>query len=218
VIATRSLRYAYAGGPDLSFPDVSVAQGGLLLLRGNSGAGKSTWLSLAAGLLTPTAGEVIVAAQSLRSLGGAARDRWRARHLGFLPQRLHLSQAMSVERNLALAFYAAGLPEDRAAVRHALEVLGVADLAKRRPAQLSGGQAQRVALARSILMNPRVILADEPTASLDDEAAHTSVRLLRDCAARCDATLVIATHDRRVQEALPGASVYLLAAPQRIAA
>ena len=218
MIATRSLRYAYAGGPELSFPDVSVAQGGLLLLRGNSGAGKSTWLSLAAGLLTPTAGDVIVAAQSLRSLGGAARDRWRARQIGFLPQRLHLSQAMSVERNLALAFYAAGLPEDRAALRHALEVLGVAELAQRRPAQLSGGQAQRVALARSILLNPRVILADEPTASLDDEAACNSVRLLRDCAARCDATLVIATHDRRVQEALPGASVYLLATPQRIAA
>jgi putative ABC transport system ATP-binding protein len=218
VIATRSLRYAYAGGPVLSFPDVAVAQGGLLLLRGNSGAGKSTWLSLAAGLLTPTDGEVIVAGQALRPLGGAARDRWRARHLGFLPQRLHLSQALSVERNLALAFYAAGLPEDRAAVRHALEVLGVAELAQRRPAQLSGGQAQRVALARSILMKPRVLLADEPTASLDDEAAFNSVRLLRDCASRCDATLVIATHDRRVQEALPGASVYLLAAPQRVAA
>jgi len=218
VISTRSLRYAYAGGPVLSFPDVAVPQGGLLLLRGNSGTGKSTWLSLVAGLLTPAAGEVVVAGQPLRALGGAARDRWRARHVGFLPQQLHLSQAMSVERNLALAFYAAGVPEDRAAVRHALEVLGVAELARRRPAQLSGGQAQRVALARSILMKPGLVLADEPTASLDDEAAGNSVRLLRDCAARCGATLVIATHDRRVQEALPGAMVYLLAAPQRVAA
>jgi putative ABC transport system ATP-binding protein len=218
VIATRSLRYAYAGGPVLSFPDVAVPQGAILLLRGNSGAGKSTWLSLVAGLLTPAEGTLTVAGQPLGALSGAARDRWRARHLGFLPQQLHLSQAMSVEGNLGLAFYAAGVPEDRAAVQHALEWLGVSELARRRPAQLSGGQARRVALARSVLMQPDVILADEPTASLDDEAAGTSVQLLRDCAARCHATLVIATHDRRVQEALPGASLYLLAAPQRTAA
>lgn len=213
MIRTRSLRYAYAGGPQLSFTDVSVPQGGTLLLRGNSGTGKSTWLSLAAGLLTPAAGEMVVAGQRLGDLSGAARDRWRSRHLGFLPQRLHLSQALTVAGNLGLAFYAAGLPEDRAAVQRALEALGVAELAHRRPSQLSGGQAQRVALARSVLMSPRVILADEPTASLDDVAAASAVRLLREAAARCEATLVIATHDRRVQDALPGASVYLLAAP-----
>lgn len=213
MIRTRSLRYAYAGGPDLSFRDVSVPQGGTLLLRGNSGTGKSTWLALAAGLLTPTAGEMVVAGQRLGDLSGAARDRWRSRQVGFLPQRLHLSQALTVAGNLGLAFYAAGLPEDGAAVQRALQALGVAELAQRRPAQLSGGQAQRVALARSVLMSPRVILADEPTASLDDVAAAGAVKLLRDAAARCDATLVIATHDRRVQDALPGASVYLLAAP-----
>ena len=213
MIATRSLRYAYAGGPALSFPDVAVPQGSILLLRGNSGAGKSTWLSLVAGLLTPSDGEVEVAGQLLARLSGAARDRWRARHVGFLPQKLHLSEALTVERNLALAFYAAGVPEDRKALQRALQLLGVDAVAGRRPSQLSGGQAQRVALARSILMTPSVILADEPTASLDDQAAGTGLRLLQDCAAECNATLVIATHDRRVQEAMPGASVYLLAAP-----
>ena len=92
-----------------------------MLLRGNSGAGKSTWLALAAGLLTASAGEVAVAGQPLSALSRAARDGWRARHLGFLPQKLHLSDALSVERNLALAFYAAGLPENRNAVHRALE-------------------------------------------------------------------------------------------------
>ena len=213
MIRTRSLQYAWRRGPSLSFPDVTVPQGGVLLLRGNSGTGKSTWLSLAAGLLTPTAGEIVVAGQRLGDLPGAARDRWRARHVGFLPQRLHLSEALTVAGNLGLAFYAAGLPEDRAAVQRALDALGVGELAHRRPAQLSGGQAQRVALARSVLMSPGVILADEPTASLDDGAAANAVRLLREAAARCNATLVIATHDRRVQEALPGASLYLLVAP-----
>lgn len=208
MIETRTLRYDYPRGPALAFADLDVPQGATLLLRGNSGAGKSTWLALAAGLLTASAGEVAVAGQPLSRLSRAARDGWRARHLGFLPQKLHLSDALSVERNLALAFYAAGLPEDRPAVHRALEQLGVAELAGRRPSQLSGGQAQRVALARSILMEPKVILADEPTASLDDEAALAGLKLLETCAFQCNATLVIATHDRRVQEALPAAMVY----------
>ena len=208
MIETRALRYEYPAGPALTFPDLDVPQGATLLLRGNSGAGKSTWLALAAGLLTPTSGDVVVAGQPLANLSRTGRDAWRARHLGFLPQKLHLSDALSVERNLALAYFAAGVPEDRAALQRALDMLGVGDLAGRRPSQLSGGQAQRVALARTILMAPKVILADEPTASLDDEAALTGLRLLENCAFQCNATLVIATHDRRVQEALPAAMVY----------
>jgi putative ABC transport system ATP-binding protein len=208
MIQTRALRYEYPSGPVLAFPDLEVPQGATLLLHGNSGAGKSTWLALAAGLLTPSAGEVVVAGQALPQLARTARDAWRARHLGFLPQKLHLSEALSVERNLALAFYAAGVPKDKAAVQSALAQLGVADVAGRRPSQLSGGQAQRVALARAVLMQPQVILADEPTASLDDQAALAGLKLLADCASRCRATLVIATHDRRVQQALPEAIVY----------
>ena len=208
MIETRALRYEYPAGPGLSFHDVDVPQGATLLLRGNSGAGKSTWLALAAGLLTPTAGEVVIAGQPLSRLSRTGRDAWRARHLGFLPQKLHLSDALTVERNLALAFFAAGVPENRVTLQRALDLLGVGDLAGRRPSQLSGGQAQRVALARTILMEPKVILADEPTASLDDEAALTGLRLLENCAFQCNATLVIATHDRRVQEALPAAMVY----------
>ncbi|MEO7392038.1 MAG: ATP-binding cassette domain-containing protein [Ramlibacter sp.] len=207
MIRTRALRYAYPGGAELSFEDIDVPQGATLLLHGASGAGKSTWLALACGLLTPASGEVVVAGQPLSKLSRAGRDAWRARHLGFLPQRLHLSDALSVERNLALAYYARGLPVDRAKIFLSLETLGVSELAGRRPSQLSGGQAQRVALARSILMTPQVILADEPTASLDDEAALAGLKLLEDCAFRCDATLVIATHDRRVREALPAALV-----------
>jgi putative ABC transport system ATP-binding protein len=221
VIQTRALRYQYPAGPVLSFQDLDVPQGATLLLRGTSGAGKSTWLALAAGLLTPASGQVVIAGQPLAELSRAQRDAWRARHLGFLPQKLHLSDALSVERNLALAFYAAGVPEDRASVLRALDLLGVGELRARRPSELSGGQAQRVALARSILMEPKIILADEPTASLDDEAAFAGLRLLQNCALQCHATLVIATHDRRVQEALPAAIDYEIGpqlAPERAVA
>jgi putative ABC transport system ATP-binding protein len=210
VIRTRRLGYRYPAGPALAFPDVDVPQGGSLLLQGRSGAGKSTWLALVAGLLGAGEGEVMVAGQELGALSRGQRDTWRGRHIGFLPQKLHLSDSLSVQRNLGVAFFAAGLPEDRAAIRAALEALEVAELAHRLPQQLSGGQAQRVALARAILLQPRVLLADEPTASLDDEAAAAALGLLRASAARCGATLVVATHDARVREALAGAEVLRL--------
>lgn len=207
MIETRALRYQYAGGPVLAFLDVQLAQGGTLLLRGNSGSGKSTWLALAAGLRSASGGELRVAGQLLADLPPAARDAWRGRTLGFLPQKLHLSEALTVYGNLALAYFAAGLPQDAAAIHRTLAALGLADLAQRKPRQLSGGQAQRVALARAVLLQPKVLLADEPTASLDDAAAQAALHLLQTTAQRGGATLVIATHDARVPQALPHAEI-----------
>ena len=189
----------------LSFPDVELQQGDTLVLRGNSGSGKSTWLALLAGLLTPQQGELTVAGQRLDGLSNAARDAWRANNLGFLPQKLHLSEALTVVENLQLAYFAADLPLNAAAKTHiesTLVALGVADFVRGKPSTLSGGQAQRVALARAVLLDPKIILADEPTASLDDDAASAALALLQASAARCNATLVIATHDFRVAAAL----------------
>jgi len=203
MIKTRGLRHAYTGGAALQFDDVAVPQGGTLLLRGASGSGKSTWLALAAGLLTPQAGEMVVAGQSVAALRAAQRDRWRARCVGFLPQKLFLSDALSVAENLALVHFASGLPVDRAAIERSLAALGLAPLAHRKPWQLSGGQAQRVALARALLLRPQVLLVDEPTASLDDAACAAALALLQQGAAHTGATLVMATHDARVRQALP---------------
>jgi putative ABC transport system ATP-binding protein len=215
VIETRGLTYAYPHAQSLPLPDVVVPQGGTLLLRGPSGSGKSSWLAMAAGLMTPSAGEIVVAGQSVGALAAGARDTWRARHVGFLPQKLHLSDALSVSDNLALVYFAAGLPLDRAAIVRSLDALQVGAFAARRPSQLSGGQAQRVALARALLLRPCVILADEPTASLDDDASAMALSLLRDSAARLEATLVIATHDARVWQTLPQAQVLPLMRPER---
>jgi putative ABC transport system ATP-binding protein len=203
MICTRQVAYAYPGGPTLTFPDVEVAQGSVLLLTGPSGCGKSTWLALVAALVAPTAGELVVADQTLGALKNVASDAWRARAIGFLPQKLHLSAALTVQQNLGLVFWANGLSEDATRITSALTALGVQDLAQRKPAQLSGGQAQRVALARAVLLQPRVILADEPTASLDDEAAADAVGLLLSTAREQGATLVIATHDARVAALIP---------------
>ncbi|MFT4241874.1 MAG: ATP-binding cassette domain-containing protein [Acidovorax sp.] len=219
MIRTRGLAYAYAsGGAALRFPDVDLPQGGTLLLRGRSGTGKSTWLSLIAGLRGAGGGDLFAAGVQIGTQRGAEIDAWRARHIGFLPQKLHLSSALSVADNLALVYFAAGLPRDDAAITQALARVGVAELAQRKPHQLSGGQAQRVALARAVLLSPTLLLADEPTASLDDEAAADALALLQGTAVACGASLVIATHDQRVVRALPDAQVLDLneIGPQRM--
>jgi putative ABC transport system ATP-binding protein len=203
MIQTRQLRYHYPGGATLNFPDLDVAQGSVLLLSGPSGCGKSTWLALVAALVAPTSGELTVAEQALGALENIAADAWRARAIGFLPQKLHLSAALTVQQNMGLVFWVSGQPVDAGRISAALTALGVQDLAQRKPAQLSGGQAQRVALARAVLRQPRVILADEPTASLDDEAAADAVGLLLKTAQAQGATLVIATHDARVAALIP---------------
>jgi putative ABC transport system ATP-binding protein len=214
VIQTRGLGYRYAGAPEgatLAFLDLDLPSGGTLLLRGPSGSGKSTWLALAAGLTTATQGDMVVGGQSLGELSPRQRDAWRARTLGFLPQRGLLSEALSVFDNLALVYFAAGKPVDRDRIEAQLQSLGVADLARRLPSQLSGGQAQRVALARALLLQPALLLVDEPTASLDDEACAQALHLLQQHAS--GATLVVATHDGRVLQAWPQARILKLAVP-----
>jgi len=203
MIRTHQLAYAYPGTTPIEFPNIDVPQGSVVLLSGPSGCGKSTWLGLVAGLVPSTHGTLEVAGQSLDALRGANADAWRARTIGFLPQKLHLSAALNVTRNLALAQWAAGKAEDHSAIQKALEALDVAALGQRMPSQLSGGQAQRVALARAVLLQPQIILADEPTASLDDAAADAAVTLLLETAQRLGATLVIATHDQRIAPRIP---------------
>jgi putative ABC transport system ATP-binding protein len=180
-----------------------AAAGEAWLLEGPSGCGKSTVLHILAGLVTPTTGDVRVAGTDLRTLGEGARDRWRGRTVGLVPQRLHLVQALTVHDNLALAQSLAGHPSDPLRITALLEAVGVADLARRHPRALSQGEAQRVAIARAVINRPALLLADEPTASLDDAHAASALELLRAQAVEAGATLVVASHDHRVRALLP---------------
>ena len=168
MIALTGLRYRYAQGAELVFDDLQLPAGAHLLLRGASGSGKSTLLALMAGLLSPSAGQVVMAGVALQLLSARQLDAWRGEHLGFVPQRLHLSAALSVADNLALPQLCAGLPPRPTRVAELLERLGLTALSQRLPHQLSVGQGQRVALARALMRRPRILLADEPSASLDD--------------------------------------------------
>lgn len=210
MIASRNLQYTWPGQAALHYPDLTLAAGSVLLLRGRSGSGKSTWLALVAGLLSPTHGELRVNGQRPGDLSQACRDAWRSHNIGFLPQGARLSPALNVRDNLRLVAYAAGKAPDPAHEAALLDALELKSLLGRRPAQLSGGQALRVALARALLRRPPVLLADEPTASLDDDNAAQAMGLLRTQAQAHGSTLVVATHDQRAVAALTGAQTLWL--------
>lgn len=205
MIELRGVSYRYASAAArLTFPDLVVPAGGCALIRGPSGSGKSTLLALLAGLLTPLDGVVRVGDVDVGRLSARERDGWRGRSLGFLPQRLHLSDSLSAHDNIALAPWAAGAAPAPGSIEAVLTRLGLAGLGARRPHELSVGQAQRVALARALLLRPAVLVADEPTASLDDQHGETVVRLMHELCRETGATLVVSTHDHRVPAWLGG--------------
>jgi putative ABC transport system ATP-binding protein len=165
---------------------------------GPSGSGKSTLLHILAGLLRPSRGEVVIAGQALAALKPAAIDRFRGQHIGIVLQQLHLVPTLSVERNVLLAQYLSGVSQDRKRVGEVLGSLDLGGKAQAYPHELSHGQAQRVAVARAVVNKPVLLLADEPTSNLDDERCMQALELLEAQARSCNATLVIATHDRRI--------------------
>jgi putative ABC transport system ATP-binding protein len=199
MIAVRGLAHRYGNAEALRLPQWTVAQGERWAVLGASGSGKTTLLHVVAGLVRPTEGEVEVSGESLRKLDGVRLDRWRGATVGIVLQALHLVRHLSVRDNLRLAQYMAHLPQDDLRIRDTLGALGVADKAARRPSELSQGERQRVAIARAVVNRPKLLLADEPTANLDDAAAVLAVDLLAEQAARHGATLVVATHDARVK-------------------
>ncbi len=199
MISVHGLEHRYGERTALRLADWKVAQGERWLVLGRSGSGKTTLLHVIAGLIRPSEGEVEVSGENLRRLEGGRLDRWRATTVGVVLQALHLVRHLGVRDNLRLAQYLAGLPQDDRRIADSLAALGVADKAARRPSELSQGEQQRVAIARALVNRPKLLLADEPTANLDDEAAAKVVDLLTEQAARHGATLVVATHDARVK-------------------
>ncbi|HEX5863167.1 MAG TPA: ATP-binding cassette domain-containing protein [Casimicrobiaceae bacterium] len=201
MFALTGIEHRFGTTLALRVPAWSAAPSERWLIAGPSGSGKSTLLHLLAGLLRPSLGRVVIGGQNIGELSDSALDRWRGRHVGFVPQRLHLLASLSVLDNLLLAQYLAGARSDSATAQAMLATLGVGDLALRMPETLSQGQAQRVAIARAAVNRPALLLADEPTAALDDANALSAVGLLAAQADAVGATLVVASHDGRIRDA-----------------
>jgi len=215
MIRLERLRFGYNGGGDvLHLDEFVLGPQDNVLVVGPSGCGKTTLLHLIAGLLLPSDGRVIVDGQDLSALTAPARDRFRGRHIGIVLQQFHLLPTLTAMQNLLVAQSIAGLAVDRTAAQVMLKALGVDDRVDAYPHQLSVGQQQRVAIARALVNRPKLLLADEPTSNLDDEACGAVADLLLDATQQHAVSLVIATHDTRLKSKIPRQ----LALPRRPAA
>ena len=205
-MAVNGLVIAFSGaGPVLAVPDLALPPGSATAVQGPSGAGKTSLLHALAGIERPSAGSVCWDGDDVWAMPGRARDRWRRARLGLVFQDMHLLPGLTALDNVllpALFDHASVSPALRARGLELLDGLGVS-APSRRAAVLSRGERQRVALARALLRQPAILLADEPTASLDAAAGREVGTLLLDAAAAGGATLLVATHDPALLERLP---------------
>jgi len=180
--------------------DLDVRYGAMTLLVGPSGCGKTTLLSVIAGLLNSNGGEVKVLGEQVERLPGGQQILFRRKNLGFVFQQYNLLPALTAAENAAVPLLATGTPRRKAVrkAKHLLATLGMGERANALPKQLSGGQQQRVALARALIHEPRLLVCDEPTASLDAETGHAVMELLAAEAVRPDRAVIVVTHDNRI--------------------
>jgi putative ABC transport system ATP-binding protein len=182
--------------------NLEIPRGDFLALMGPSGSGKTTLLNLIGGLDTPTAGVVDVDGVHISDLSGGGLSKWRSRHIGFVFQLYNLLPVLTAERNVELPLLLTSLSksERRTRVGIALKIVGLADRAKHYPRQLSGGQEQRVGIARAIVTDPTLLLCDEPTGDLDRRAGDEILDLLQALNREHGKTIVMVTHDPRAAE------------------
>jgi ABC-type lipoprotein export system ATPase subunit len=200
MVTVSDLSYTYSASSAIRFPDFSVGKGDHFLLLGESGSGKTTLLHLTGGLLRNYAGSLQVDGTELSSLSETELDRFRGQKIGFIFQRNHLISALTVEKNLVMAPYLAGLPVDKGRIKEILSHLGLESKRNSRIAELSQGQVQRVAIARALINKPSILFVDEPTSALDDKNCDRVIHLLLDAASENQSTLIVATHDQRLKE------------------
>ena len=203
MLRAADLVAGYGGRPLARLGALEVREGQTALLLGPSGSGKTTLLLAMAGLSDVLGGTLRVDEVDVAALPPRGRDRFRGRSIGLVFQDLNLIPGLTTLENVLLAPFAAGATQDRARALELLDELGLADRARRPAETLSRGQAQRAAIARAMLMRPRLILADEPTASLDDDSCARVAALLARAARETGAALVIATHDLRLLDRIP---------------
>ena len=198
MLETKNLKFIYEDDSELSFPNINTSKENLLIL-GASGVGKTTFLHLLSGLLKPLEGEIDLIGTPISKLTMSEMDRFRGKNIGIVFQKPHFINSLTVKENLQLAQYISK-KIDKTRISSLLESLGIEDKANKKTLNLSQGEKQRVAIALAIVNSPKLILADEPTSSLDDLNCDKVINLLKNQAAKYKAKLIIITHDYRLKK------------------
>ena len=200
MIRTNGLSHAYDPTNVLNFRDWEINFNDQWLLLGSSGSGKTTLIHILSGLLKPKNGDVFVDDTNLYRLTQNKLDRFRGQRIGLVFQRPHLIKSLSIKDNLKIAQSFAGLSVNSNRIVEVLETLGILSKVNNYPHQLSHGQLQRVSIARAVINKPALIVADEPTSSLDDENTRLVLDLLITQSVLNNSALIISTHDKRVKD------------------
>lgn len=200
MLSCSNISHKYNNENVIAFNDVSFKEGSQVLIVGNSGCGKTTILHVLAGLLKPSKGEIFINDKSLYEKKPSEIDSFRGKNIGVVFQVPHFVNSFSVEDNLFLTQELAGLKRNKTRVVEVLEKVKLAHKLKSKIFELSEGQKQRITIARAIINSPKIILADEPTSSLDDASCEDVIELLKESAEAEKAILIIVTHDQRLKD------------------
>lgn len=203
MVQSEKLAFSYNKSVHFEFPDISCNPGETLLITGQSGKGKTTLLHLLGGLLRPQGGEIRIEGTAISKLSERQLDRFRGQKIGLILQESHFVESLSVLDNVVLSSWLASGSKAVQKAKEILGQLGLTDQIHKLPSQLSVGQQQRVSIARALINEPRLLLADEPTSSLDDDNAASVAELLSGLAGNVGAALIIVTHDQRLKDRFP---------------
>jgi len=200
MVKTENLSFQYQQGQEtFNFPDLNLNANENLLILGKSGIGKTTFLHLLAGLLKPSGGKIALNETNINDFSPSKLDAFRGEQIGIVFQKKHAIQALTVIENLKARQYFSKSKIDESFINSLLEELDLLALKNRKPQQLSEGQLQRLGIAMAVIHKPKVIFADEPTSSLDDENCEAVIKLLKSQADNYKANLIVITHDQRIQ-------------------
>lgn len=199
MINTKGLNFKYNDQASFSFPDINLGKDENLLIIGSSGIGKTTLLHLLAGLLESNSGSINLYGQDISKLTQHQIDKFRGQNIGIVFQKPHFVNSLTVKENLQLAQYL-GNKKDQNRIVDILSSLDILDKENKKPKKLSQGEKQRASIAMAIVNSPKLILADEPTSSLDDENCDRVINLLKKQASEFKAQLIVITHDNRLKK------------------
>lgn len=200
IISAENITFSYNKEQSFILPNLYCSEGSTILITGDSGKGKTTYLHILAGLLKPTTGKILIDGTDIVSLNERENDKFRGQNIGLVFQKSYFISSLTVLENLEMASWLATGKKNTTRAKKLLEQLDIEKQAHKLPSQLSIGQQQRVSIARALMNEPKVLLADEPTSSLDDKNAEKVIELLTGLSKEYKAALIIVTHDSRIKE------------------